>query len=50
MNIPLTLRSLFLLLLPANSDVTTAKYQILDEYSVVIVKSCTCMPTIFIKK
>ena len=45
MNIPSTLRTLLLvLLLHADSDVTTAKYQILERYSVIIVKSC--MPTI----
>ena len=32
------------LLLHADSDVTTVKYQILDGYSVIIVKSC--LPTI----
>ena len=31
-------------MLHADSDVTTGKYQILDEYTVIIVK--TCMPTI----
>ena len=48
MNIPSTLHTrLFVLLLHADSDVTTAKYQILDGYSVIIVKSC--MPTMFSK-
>ena len=46
MNIPSTLRTcLFVLLLHADSDTTTAKYQILEGYSVISVKSCTCMPT-----